>query len=263
MKRSYAAICTSVFFLGCISVFPEKADSAECIINLDTGENTCEDIPEIEIRHFKPGEPGTKGEGDAVLAITLDGADNENGYTEASFKVKYTAIPRGMTVHIGDSISNNGWNGDSGQQNHDAEVQIFKEFRNGEDPYKTSNVMTVYGSDFRGYEITANDPTPKYEFFTQTLRPTYPNITLKVKDGSFGWIYKKESAELISRYLFALDGQLPCGPNPLTPTDCNTEGNVNYTIYAGFNRVVHDASYLFGRPQRQGDGVGWVAVTLD
>lgn len=259
--KSYAAICTSVFFMGCLSVCPGKAESAQCIINLDTGKNTCEDIPAIEIRHFDPGAPGTKGEGAAVLAVTLDGAVNPDGFTEASFRVKYTALPKRLTVHIGDSISNDGWNGDYGDQNHDAEMQIFKKFQNGEDPYIEPNVMTIYGSDFRGYEITATDPTPEYKFSTLTLRDKYPNMTLKVKDETFGWTYKGNPAELNSRYLYALDGQLPCGPNPLTPPGCNTEGDVNYTIYAGFNRVVYDGTVY--QEHRHGEGVGWVVITLD
>jgi hypothetical protein len=259
--KSYVAICTSVFLLECLACFPGKANSAECIINLDTGKNTCEEIPAIEILHFNPGARGTRGKGEAVLAITLDGAVNPDGFTEASFKVKYTALPKGLTVHIGDSISNDGWNGDYGDQNHDAEMQIFKEFRNGENRYRTPNVMTIYGSDFRGYDIAATDPTPDYRFFTQTLRGIYPNITLKVKDGAFGWTQNNNSAELISRYLYALDGQMPCGPdNPLTPSGCRTEGDVNYTIYAGFNRVVYDGSV--NQEHRHGKGVGRVFITL-
>jgi uncharacterized protein (TIGR02145 family) len=223
MKR-YSAVCMGVLFLGGMSVVPGKTVADECVINLDKGKENCGDIPEIEIREFTQALAGQKGTGRAVIKVTLDGSVYPDGYTEATFKVKYTEPRQGWTVNIGDSESNNGWKGDAGTQSNDAELQIF------------DDKMVVFGNDYR--------PEPELNpLLSYTLQEGRSNITLSVKDRFLGWTYKGRVGEHKSEFIYALNGEQ------------DDEGQINYDIYAGFNRTIGSAG-------RNGTGVGKVIIEL-
>jgi uncharacterized protein (TIGR02145 family) len=217
-----------ILFFGAMSVAPGKTVADECVVNLNRGKHNCADIPEIEIKELVEGRRGT---GQAVVKVTLDGAVNPNGYTEATFKVKYSrTAAEGWTVNIGDSQSNNGYRGDAGHQSNDAEMQIFRK------DLESPNGLTVYGNDYRPEEEL--NPLLQY-----TLKGDRPNINLTVKNQFFGWERKGNIGKMKSEFLYALDGQL------------DDEGPENYDIYAAFNRTIGSAG-------RNGIGVGRVFIEL-
>ena len=229
MKR-YSTVCMGILFLGALSVAPGKTVADECVINLNRGKHTCADIPEIEIRELVKATDG-RGTGQAVVKVTLDGAVNPTGYTEATFKVRYATDAEGWTVNIGDSESNNGYRGDGADQSNDAEMQILR----GTTP-DSPNTLTVYGNDYRPEEEL--NPLLQY-----TLKGDRPNINLTVKNQFFGWERRGNVGKMKSEFLYALDGQL------------DDEGPENYDVYAAFNRTVGSAG-------RNGTGVGKVIIEL-
>ncbi len=58
----------------------------------------------------------------ALLKITIP-----EGCTEASIWVQYQGTPTGWTINLGDSPGNNGFGGDSGEADSEAELQILDE----------------------------------------------------------------------------------------------------------------------------------------
>lgn len=226
MKR-YSAVCMGILFFGAMSVAPGRTVADECVVNLNRGKHNCADISEIEIKELVEGRRGT---GQAVVKVTLDGAVNPTGYTEATFRVKYSTIAEGWTVNIGDSESNNGYRGDAAHQSNDAEMQILRS------SLESPNALTVYGNDYRPEEEL--NPLLQY-----TLKGDRPNITLTVKNQFFGWERRGNIGKMKSEFLYALDGQL------------DDEGPENYDVYAAFNRTIGNAS-------RDGKGVGKVIIEL-
>jgi hypothetical protein len=216
-----------ILFFGAMSVAPGRTVADECVVNLNRGKHNCADISEIEIKELVEGRRGT---GQAVVKVTLDGAVNPTGYTEATFKVKYSTIAEGWTVNIGDSESNNGYRGDAAHQSNDAEMQILRS------SLESPNALTVYGNDYRPEEEL--NPLLQY-----TLKGDRPNITLTVKNQFFGWERRGNIGKMKSEFLYALDGQL------------DDEGPENYDVYAAFNRTIGNAS-------RDGKGVGKVIIEL-
>ncbi|WYD79490.1 MAG: hypothetical protein V8K32_09250 [Candidatus Electrothrix gigas] len=225
--RRYSAVCMGILFFGAISVAPGRTVADECVVNLNRGKHNCADISEIEIKELVEGRRGT---GQAVVKVTLDGAVNPTGYTEATFRVKYSTIAEGWTVNIGDSESNNGYRGDAAHQSNDAEMQILRS------SLESPNALTVYGNDYRPEEEL--NPLLRY-----TLKGDRPNITLTVKNQFFGWERRGNIGKMKSEFLYALDGQL------------DDEGPENYDVYAAFNRTIGNAS-------RDGKGVGKVIIEL-
>jgi hypothetical protein len=216
-----------ILFFGAMSVAPGRTVADECVVNLNRGKHNCADISEIEIKELVEGRRGT---GQAVVKVTLDGAVNPTGYTEATFRVKYSTIAEGWTVNIGDSESNNGYRGDAAHQSNDAEMQILRS------SLESPNALTVYGNDYRPEEEL--NPLLQY-----TLKGDRPNITLTVKNQFFGWERRGNIGKMKSEFLYALDGQL------------DDEGPENYDVYAAFNRTIGNAS-------RDGKGVGKVIIEL-
>jgi Ca2+-binding RTX toxin-like protein len=171
-------------------------------------------------------EPPTDSNGDSWLE-TLVKIDFQ-GLTSAKFIVDYGTTPSGWTVNIGDSVSNNGFGGDGGDQNNDAEMQIV----NGN--------MAVFGNDY-------NTPPG-----AQILQGNVPNfvsngsrVELEVSNQKLAWNNNNGlQNSLNSPYLYALAGQP------------DATGTVNSDIYASFNRII-DGSY------RVGSGARKVTIILD
>lgn len=166
---------------------------------------------------------------ETVLKINLNGSP----YNQATFQVHYAALPTGsVNVDIGDSRTNDSGGGDAGTQSNDAEIHI------GRAETQFNKDLFVFGKD--------GTPTPG------GLLAQAPNFvgsstttaTFTVRNEFVSWDdHQGVSESLSSPYLFALAGQP------------DSEGPVNYDIYAAFNRVI-------AGPYRFGTGVGSVTVAL-
>lgn len=133
--------------------------------------------------------------------------------------------PRGWTVNVGDSISNDGFSGDGASQSHDAEAQIV------------DGVLSVYGSD----SAPANE-----KLLTQAKLGMAPGAwtVLEVGDGELAWSHVGEGAagRVRSPHLYALQGQP------------DREGTPNRTVFVAVNRTVS------GRSDRTGTGATDLAI---
>jgi hypothetical protein len=150
----------------------------------------------------------------------------------AAFDVFYDASPQGMSVNIGDSISNNGHNGDAGTQSNDAEMQI------GANP-------NDFASDaFDDLRVFGNDYVEGKLLHAPDLVGPGTKLSLTVSDNHLGWNNSAgTSGSLESPYLYALNGQP------------DFEGEENYDIFAAFNRSI-------GSANRWGSGVSRVEIKL-
>ncbi|RDH41432.1 hypothetical protein [Zooshikella ganghwensis] len=139
-----------------------------------------------------------------------------------------------MTVDIGDSRTNNGFNGDSGTQSNDAEIQI-----GGSTQY--SDHVAIF-DDLR---IFGNDSSPTSELvISPDIVTSGSEINITVMDKYLAWDNNEGiSDHFSSPYLHALNGQ------------ADSEGPINYDIFASFNRVISSNS-------RIGAGVGEVTICL-
>jgi hypothetical protein len=144
----------------------------------------------------------------------------------ATFTVTYNSTPgaNDFTVNLGDSVSNNGGGGDSGHQSNDAEMMIF-----GDD-------MTIWGHDGLANKLLAS--------VNNISLGSGSVVSFEVSNDELCWNTGSFSC-LSSQWLYALNGQ------------SDSEGSVNFDIYAGFNRVVS------GSPaDRDGTSVSFVSVSL-
>ncbi len=164
---------------------------------------------------------------ETVLKINLNDPNLDNPFDVAEFQVKYDGTPTNWTVNIGDSATNNGFAGDGGTQSNDAEVQIL------------GDTLAAYSNDTIGppqvNRILVNRPG---------FASSDSTVNFEVSDDFLGWDNNSDtSGNLNSRFLYALNGQP------------DTEGPVNYDIFAAFNRVIANNS-------RIGSGVGKVTIRL-
>jgi len=164
---------------------------------------------------------------ETVMKLNLDGSP----YNQATFQVRYAASPTGdVNVNIGDSGTDDSGSGDAGTQSNDAEVSVGR----GEGVPTTFWVWGKDGTPTEGNELVQ-----------------VPNVaangvlaTFVVRNDFVSWDNGQDtSGSLRCPWLYALAGQL------------DSEGPVNYDIYAAFNRVINDA-------YRLGSGVARVTVTL-
>ncbi|PKL45992.1 MAG: hypothetical protein CVV42_18005 [Candidatus Riflebacteria bacterium HGW-Riflebacteria-2] len=145
--------------------------------------------------------------GQAVVKVVLDPAKTE--FTKARFELHYGDEIEGWTLNIGDSVSNNGHGGDGADQTRDSEVQIL-----GSD-------LALFGDD------TA--PTGEAKILARSTGLAVPGavVVVEVSNNQISWHNDKGVDGVIkSEYVFSLAGQ------------GDAEGQPNYDIYAGFNRVV-------------------------
>jgi hypothetical protein len=155
----------------------------------------------------------------AVVKLTLRASTS--GFTRARIHVAYgatfVATSTNWTVNIGDSATNNGGSGDAATQSNDAEAQIL------------GDVLTVFGKD---------GTFPPNILTVSNVVANGRTIVFEIRNNYFAW----DGNELRSDRLYALAGQ------------ADTEGSVNYDVYAAFNRVISGS--------RQGSGVRWVLIEL-
>lgn len=160
----------------------------------------------------------------------------DNPYDVAEFRLSYATVWEGVTVNIGDSRSNNGFSGDGATQSNDAEVEIGFPIGTGQSTVFNANTLNIHGNDaFPGVPAGPRDApvlVPPIDF----LGGAQPTVEIAIADGFVGWSNGTgEAGSLNSPFLYALAGQ------------ADSEGPVNYDIFAGFNRVVSSTSrYGFG-----------------
>lgn len=204
--------------LACGVAGPSFAQTASsCTIDLKSGTSDCAALTNITVQSLVDQQ--------GLVAINLDPA--VTAFNSVCFDVTYnrTTAPTGWTVNIGDSVSNNGYAGDGGDQTNDAETQIL------------NTQLSVYGSD--------NSPS----YLTNILSISgvlskSRAITLCAANNSLNFEYglnKSSKGMVNAEYLYALAGQ------------SDQEGAVNYTLYAGFNRVISGGDRT---------GTGATAVTI-
>ncbi len=155
-----------------------------------------------------------------VFKLTLD--PETTGFIRAVFEIEYTDTPVDWTVNIGDSASNNGFGGDGGDQSNDAEMQVH------------TTTMNIYGNQ--------NFPGNLLQTVEEVVSPD-STLVLEVSNEMLGWRYPGITDDLFSEFLYALDGQP------------DSDGPINFDIYAAFNRTIGEAG-------RNGSGVGRVVIKL-
>jgi hypothetical protein len=187
----------------------DSVDARSCTVDLVKGVTDCDGVEGITVSITRGSGP-TNFASDCLQSRV--NVDLSPGGKRARFDVTYGASVSGWTVNIGDSPTNNGGAGDSGTQSRDAEMQIL------------DNGMSIFGNDHTvGSKLLAN---------FSNLSLANRTIDLLVSDLRFDWsnVSPITNGFVSSPYLYALAGEF------------DTEGPVNYTIHAGFNRVVDDAS---------------------
>jgi hypothetical protein len=212
-----------------LTVMPVYAwDKRGCVeINLVNGQYTPSTDPSI-VFLVTPTDSNGDGWFETVLQITINNKIHPN--KEAIFNITYTGAPFETSVDIGDSRTNDSGGGDAGTQSNDAEIDI------GRAEPETSNNFYAFGHD--GYPTS---PLGEVDGFVQQG----DTVELRVSDGRVEYVNERIplAGEFLSPWLYALKGQP------------DTEGPVNYNIFASFNRVIAGT-------YRIGTGVGFVEVCL-
>lgn len=189
----------------------------KCAVDVRANINTCLTIPAISFIESAPG-------GQFVMKINLDTPGVR--YDSVAFDIFYeSASPRaGWTVNIGDSATNDGYGGDAATQSNDAEIQVL------------NGVLDIY-------QAVDGAPGAAPIVVLDGNQLITPLLTLEVANGSVRWATGNTSGAIQSERLFAFNGQP------------DSEGPVNYDLYAAFNRTIGDRS-------RTGSGVFRVIVRL-
>lgn len=200
-------------------VIPPRAQ-ASCIIYLTNNTTTCNST----LITFTVPQKNKQ----AVVKVNLNPA---NGYSKAKFDVKYSdnSAPKGWTVNIGDSRTNDGWAGDLSTQENDAEMQVY-------------NGVTVYGNDTTHSSAAIDKKRLLSNTSVSSFKGKYLSFT--VGNNYLNWNMDNTDHSIHSPYLYALSGQ------------ADKQGPVNYDIYAAFNRVISGT-------HRTGTGAEMVTINLE
>ncbi len=169
---------------------------------------------------------------ETVLKINLNDPNLDNPFDVAEFQVEYDGTPTGFSVNIGDSRTNNGQAGDGATQSNDAEAQIRE------------NTLSLFSNDTIG-PPSVNRLLVRLPGFASEDS----TVNFEVSDQFLGWDNNSDtSGNLNSPFLYALNGQP------------DSEGPINYDIFAAFNRVI--AGGTSPSAGRIGSGVDTVTITL-
>lgn len=161
------------------------------------------------------------GANESLSEINFDGP-----FGAVEFIIEYEAEYSDWTVNIGDSITNNGYAGDSSTQSNCAEIQI------------KGNTLSMYGSDY-----TDRTKTLDGHLHLEKVSDIISNsnvVILTVYHNGVEYTGNKKGF-YHSPYLFALR------------SNDDLDGKVNNTIFASFNRVIAYAG-------RSGKGVKKVTI---
>jgi hypothetical protein len=183
-----------------------------------------------------PEDSNSDGWYETVVKLTVNDPHNASSPEAVGFHITYDGDPLGISVNIGDSISNDGFAGDYSHQSNDAELQIGNQ-KTLTDP-KPSDDLLVYGKDgteqARGTQTIAQ--ADGFVKKNETVSFIIANEYISYLNDAY-----PISGEVQSEWLYALKNQ----------TD--SQGSVNFDIYAAFNRVIHSDN-------RMGSGVGQVII---
>jgi hypothetical protein len=198
---------------------PAPLQPISCIIDLMRNRSDCGQMAGVQLLELN-------AQHQALVKITLNPDLQRNN--RVRFDVTFSERPVGFSLNIGDSVGNDGFGGDGGQQNNDAEVQIV------------DGDLALYGNDLTPSK-TAQDG--------HCLLYTLPNavqgsetLSLEVSNERLG-VNSPNGIEVIdSPYLFALANQ------------SDRKGPSNNDIFAAFNRSVAG--------NRSGAGISQVVITF-
>jgi hypothetical protein len=221
MLRKLLGTSPAIIGLGASAALASPAGAACVTMDLRTGHHG---PPVAGISYVSPPTL-VGGWYQAVLRL-----DFSSSRKLARFAISYPAAPTGFTVDIGDSSTNDAGGGDAGTQSNDAEAVITGAL--SADVGYPAQTLNVHGRD--GVPLEVNQLAGVYGLARkgETVRIDVAHHLIRF-DGAL------RSGELNSPWLYQLHG------NP------DTEGPVNDTIYASFNRVI-------GGDFRGGTGVGMV-----
>jgi hypothetical protein len=203
---------------------------SRCVsMNLQSGTHSSPADPFISFVAL-PEDSNGDGWFEAVLRMRFRDPLYRRHYSNAVFVVTYADTPSGgVTVNIGDSITDDSGGGDGATQSNDAELYIGRA-----EPEAARNV-----------EVSGRDGSPGSLAKAENVVNAGDVIRIEVADGRVAFFNKRYPiwSAVESPWLFQLEGQP------------DTEGPVNYDVFAAFNRVIA-GSY------RIGAGVGKVKACL-
>lgn len=163
--------------------------------------------------------------GQGIVRLTLDPKTTE--VCRARIEVLFGETVKDWNLNIADSVSNNGYSGDSGHQSHDGEAQIL----NGN--------FALYGDD----HMPADEKNGKVLASAEGLGSPGATVIFEISNNRLVWQNDRGlDGEVKSPYVFCLAGQP------------DTEGPVNHDIFIGINQVIND--------DRTGRGVKRVRIRL-
>lgn len=204
-----------------MALLGSAAVQAKCYnIDLKTGAIPPAPIPYTSFEVL-PEDFNFDGYYEVVLKVTVASPANAGLPRKVIFKVTYDDDPFQMTVNVGDSATNDGGGGDGGSQSNDAELTIGG-IEGGDDDYFDD--LQVFGQDgtFEARGTQLIDTVTNVVRDTETIQITVgPKTALSYSNSKY-----PISGTLKSVWLYALQGE------------ADSEGPVNYDIYAAFNRVI-------------------------
>lgn len=230
-QSTYQDGWSDVFTINGNTVPPAPTgDSHSCDIDLVNNINTCSGAISVL----------SQANQQAVTKISLDPA------TAATSKIKFditfsdSVAPNGWNINIGDSVSNDGYAGDGSNQSNDAEMQLVTNTSNN------NYLFGVYGND----QTPPGDTTDNFRYLkniSNTSDFIGKTISFTIGDQYLGYDFSSVASGTVDSMqnsdLYALAGEP------------DTQGPVNYDIYAAFNRVI-------GGLSRIGTGVTKVHVSI-
>ncbi len=170
------------------------------------------------------GSPSFSCTGDGSMYLSTIDLNPSYGKKKVVFDYTFGSNPTGYLVNIGDSSTNNAGGGDGSTQSNDSELEIV------------NGVLNIYNSDVGGSGLLVSEPN---------AAPANGRISIEVSNNTVTYYNYSSGVRRTwtSPYIFALDGQ------------SDSEGSVNYQVFAGTNRVV-DGTY------RSGSGVVKTYVSI-
>jgi hypothetical protein len=163
------------------------------------------------------GCPAAAGWKQAALRIAIPA-----GCTQANVVVEYEGLPAGWTVNLGDSPTDNGFAGDSGTTEHDAELWVLNEI----------------------LAVADGGAAPDNPLVRADLALTDGALKLVVKDQFVSWG---------NPYGYV---QMPATKNLFAIPDTSVPAADQRAVYLGLNRVI------FGPADRTGCGARRALVTF-
>ncbi|MBW4519623.1 MAG: hypothetical protein KME16_07970 [Scytolyngbya sp. HA4215-MV1] len=232
------AICTTPLLAALPAFAADTPNSSSCYpISLRVNPQALPSNSFIQIID-PPSDSNGDGWFETVLKIkNVNNPAVAHAPRKVKFLITYTDTPFGLTVNIGDSETNDGFSGDGATQSNDAEIQIG----NLPDPFFSDTFpnLFVYGRDGTVEKLGQAQLEQVYDVASKNA-----TTVLTVSNQGLDYVHNDTvSGAIRSSQLFALNGQP------------DTEGPVNYDIYAAFNRSI-------GSAFRSGKGVAQVQVCL-